>query len=714
MFQVGRFDPRAEEEDLRKKKRAKKNKKRKRKLSHDGDKAKPTSTLRVIAPEAKPHKQPPAKQRTDEALDDLDLLVADPIELDPIEDAKQQDELVTVNGDDDDDDREPDAVSKKESQSNEGERDRASRTTATNTKSQSPEIATALYMSSLPIRQAAEMWGLAPFLVDNLEKDGYESFFPIQSLVIPDVIASDHHSRILRVRDICVGAPTGSGKTLAFCLPVLNALAPRQRQQQHQQIRRLRALIILPSRDLARQVHQVFVHYSQGSNLRIGLTIGQSDFQNEQHQLLVGSEVNDDDSGGNGADSRYYQHVLNPYNLDLALKAFPAGQRDSRKPVVLPRGGQSAVDVLVATPGRLVDHLDKTPGFTLQHLRYLVIDEADRLVSQSYHSFVRRIMASVHDPSEDAWRRLHGTTATCDDGSAIRVDPITWRRRQQERPESDGPFGSIHDAVCQKVQLRRLLFSATLTKDPQKLAGLGLVNPKHFDAHHLKVGGGSATRQYSMPPSLAEYTVECTAEQKPLILLAVLLEQLQQQQPTNDEGTIVAVFTCSVDSTHRLVRLLQLLWDAAGIGDASQVVEFSSALSQSQRSSIMQRCQNNLVSVVVCSDGMSRGMDIASVGTVVNYDVPRFAKTYVHRCGRTARAGRSGKAVSLLKGGQVGQFRKMRNLVEEPSRIKSMRVHKELVRDAFSHYRDCVHRLKAIIEAEEAGDLDKTGPLPDR
>ena len=76
----------------------------------------------------------------------------------------------------------------------------------------------------------------------------------------------------------------------------------------------------------------------------------------------------------------------------------------------------------------------------------------------------------------------------------------------------------------------------------------------------------------------------------------------------------------------------------------------------------MKRCNDvqDPVSVVICSDGMSRGMDIGFVSAVINYDIPGFAKTYVHRCGRTARAGKEGEAISLLKGkGQAGHFQKL-------------------------------------------------------
>jgi ATP-dependent RNA helicase DDX51/DBP6 len=105
-------------------------------------------------------------------------------------------------------------------------------------------------------------------------------------------------------------------------------------------------------------------------------------------------------------------------------------------------------------------------------------------------------------------------------------------------------------------------------------------------------------------------------------------------------------------------------------------------------------------------------MDIPSVSAVINYDVPIFAKTYVHRCGRTARAGKQGMAISLLKGGQVRQFQRMRNLIDDPSRVKEMTIKKDLVRDAVTHYRACVKALGEVIQAEEEGNLSTTNAIP--
>lgn len=603
------------------------------------------------------------------------------------------------------------------------------------------EISTALQLSRLPIRDAAKVWNLPSFLVSNLERDGYENFFPIQSLVIPDVIASERHSQI-RVRDICVSAPTGSGKSLAFVLPVLNALSSTT-------VRRLRALVVLPSRDLATQVYKVFKRYSEGSQLQVGLAIGQTDFEAEQKALILGStsykshavaDAREDD------DFVVLRHAFNPTNPKFAVEAFarsPGYFLEQQCPEGLgngissalstPLGGRSAVDILVATPGRLIDHLDKTPGFTLQHLRFLVIDEADRLLNQSYQGWIHRVTTAA--TSSNTIRHPTNPTdqATVRNGVSLALDPITWRKSMTNDRST-----SIAASVSRPVPLRKMLFSATLTRDPQKLASLGLVNPKHFDAHHLNVkagmearGGGmgmdrhvhASTQRYSVPPSLSEHKLVCTAEQKPLVLMALLLQHISEaRQIKNGLGNMVVVFTSSLDSTHRLARLLQLLWSAAGYGPATAIAEFSSALSQKQRSKLMRRCavpldssgeDQNRVSVIICSDGMSRGMDLPNVGAVINYDVPRYAKTYVHRCGRTARAGKKGRAISVLKGGQVGQFFKMRKLIDDPSRVEEMKLKKELVGGAIGVYQACMKALRGVIDAEESGDLEAAAPLTD-
>ena len=128
----------------------------------------------------------------------------------------------------------------------------------------------------------------------------------------------------------------------------------------------------------------------------------------------------------------------------------------------------------------------------------------------------------------------------------------------------------------------------------------------------------------------------------------------------------------------------------------------------------MKRCNDpndRSVSVLVCSDGMSRGMDLASCRAVIHYDVPGMAKTYVHRCGRTARAGQDGTAIALLKGkGQAGQFARLRRLIALPERVTKASVKTSLVRDVIPLYKHCVSRLREVLAAEDRNELKPTDP----
>ena len=624
----------------------------------------------------------------------------------------------------------------------------------------------AIHLSKLPISQVASSsyWNLPQFLVNNLKADSYTNFFPIQCMVIPDVIESERNAHIRGARDVCCHAPTGSGKTLSFVLPLLTALYNNNESSTDNNnasgvrgLRRLRALVVLPGRDLAKQVHDVFVRYAKGSNLKIGLAVGggkRSDLLNERRSLVVEkynesySEVRDDNgslirrkNGGNvesaAARTRY---AFDPTSIHAALDAFDGTTRKFNGLQVQPKnGGQSAVDILVATPGRLIDHLDSTPGFSLQHLRFLVIDEADRLVNQPYQNWVGRVLEASNAANKcNVSEYVKAPLQVAPDGKSFVIDPITHRHAggisglsksvTGEKDKTSSETGLISEVFGHPVPLRKMLFSATLTQDPQKLARLGLGNPKHYDANFLKrsaaqmdqnnegeVVSAAKAGRYFVPGGLVESMVECTAEQKPLVLLALLLVEEKNHTNTHkskeddtDSVNLSIVFTSSVDSTHRLARLLQLLWEAGGHGSSSAVVEFSSSISTKQRAAILRRCRSSdakhKVSVLVCSDGMSRGMDLPSVSAVINYDVPAFAKTYIHRCGRTARAGRVGRAINVLKGGQVSKFHKMRSLIDG-GLVKEERVKKDLIKGTLPVYKSCLRALKRVIEAEEKDEL---------
>ncbi|KNC80715.1 hypothetical protein SARC_06936 [Sphaeroforma arctica JP610] len=137
--------------------------------------------------------------------------------------------------------------------------------------------------------------------------------------------------------------------------------------------------------------------------------------------------------------------------------------------------------------------------------------------------------------------------------------------------------------------------------------------------------------------------VKCSPQEKPMVLLHMLLKLNFKK---------VLVFTSSVDSTHRLYLLLKLY---GGI----RVAEFSSGLSPTDRKRILQSFAQDKIDVLICSDAMSRGMDVSNVQYVVSYDAPSYIKTYIHRVGRTARAGRSGTAFTIVKRDEVKQFKQM-------------------------------------------------------
>ncbi|KAL3776231.1 hypothetical protein ACHAW5_008262 [Stephanodiscus triporus] len=777
MFNVVRFDPTAEERHAKiiseaKDKQKKRDNKRKAKISEvavgvhkctdviepikraknaDGD-----SSSSIPPPNESESSSAPSSS-DDEQDESTTLRVIAPSQ--PVSDAaRQRDKKRGAEEDEAIDDFDADVIASSHPSSQE-----KSGSTST-TRRDTSAIRRALRLSQLPIAEVAskQHWNLPPFLVRNLRADSYEKFFPIQCMVIPDVIESERNAHLQGARDVCCHAPTGSGKTLAFVLPLLTALYNETLEKSGARgLRRLRALVVLPGRDLAKQVYDVFVRYAKGSHIKIGLAVGggkkRSDLINERRSLVVEtyhegySEVRNDDGSfirrKNGglleSSSARIRYTFDPTSINAAFEAYDGTVRNDNCLQMCPKmGGRSAVDILIATPGRLIDHLDSTPGFTLQHLRFLVIDEADRLVNQPYQNWVGRVLeASNASNNFNISEYVKLPLQVAPDGMTLVIDPITHRSAGSgltlpvsgENDNSSSEAGLVSGMLGRPVPLRKMLFSATLTQDPQKLARLGLGNPKHYDANFLKrslhkvvgetVDDDAKAGRYFVPVGLAESMVECTADQKPLVLLALLLEEenslnlSKSGQYDAESVNLSIVFTSSVDSTHRLARLLQLLWEAGGYGRSSAVAEFSSSISAKQRAAILRRCRSSdskqKVSVLVCSDGMSRGMDLPSVSLVINYDVPAFAKTYVHRCGRTARAGREGKAVSVLKGGQVSKFRKMRSLIDGGS-VLTGGVKKDLIKGVLPVYKACVLTLKRVIDAEESGEILSSDPLDQR
>ncbi|KAH7101958.1 DEAD-domain-containing protein [Auriculariales sp. MPI-PUGE-AT-0066] len=421
---------------------------------------------------------------------------------------------------------------------------------------------------------------------------GIKELFAVQTALVPHLLpqtsAGVREAQAARVlyrpyellSDICVSAPTGSGKTLAYAIPIVEVLAPRI-------VMRLRALVVLPTRDLVAQVRETFESLAKGTGLRVGSITGAQSFAVEQAGLVdkkVGASM-----------------------------------------------GESKVDILICTPGRLIDHLDGTPGFTLTHLRFLVIDEADRLLAQSFQDWLARVRHAIEQPT--------GT-----DQPTILAPHLLPTL----------PMLPAHPALAPKPSAQKLLLSATLTRDPGRLNALGLVRPRYFvvtsapqaedamEVDDVDGEGEGVDEEFgaSLPTSLQERMVVCETADKPLVLAHLIGAE-------NDGQALV--FCKSVEAAARLATLLTSILKTASI----------LAYSSDAPRSVLERFRKGEVNVLVCSDLVSRGLDVASVRRVFSYDAPLDMRKYVHRAGRTARAGRTGEAWTLLETQEARHFKAM-------------------------------------------------------
>lgn len=224
--------------------------------------------------------------------------------------------------------------------------------------------------------------------------------------------------------------------------------------------------------------------------------------------------------------------------------------------------------IVVATPGRLLDHLENTKGFSLRGLKYLVMDEADRLL--------------------------------------------------------DMDFGPILDKILKVLPRERhtYLFSATLSSKVESLQRASLSNP-------LRVSISSS--KYQTVSTLMQSYLFIPHKFKDLHLIYLLNEFA---------GQSAIVFARTVHECQRLSFLLRAL----GFG----AIPLHGQLSQSARLGALNKFRSRSRDILVATDVAARGLDIPSVDIVLNYDLPSDSKTYVHRVGRTARAGKSGMAFSFL------------------------------------------------------------------
>ncbi|XP_041504166.1 ATP-dependent RNA helicase DDX51 isoform X2 [Microtus oregoni] len=457
-----------------------------------------------------------------------------------------------------------------------------------------------------------------PDLQKQLRANGISSYFPVQAAVIPALLESADSGFLVgrggyQPSDLCVSAPTGSGKTLAFVVPVVQALL-------HRVVCHIRALVVLPTKELAQQVSKVFNIYTDTTPLRVALVTGQKSLAKEQESLV--------------------QKTVDGYRC--------------------------LADIVVATPGRLVDHIDQTPGFSLQQLRFLIIDEADRMIDSMHQSWLPRVVAAAFYSA--------GPSGSC----------ALLQRTQ--------PQAVTAASTCSpQMPLQKLLFSATLTQNPEKLQRLGLYQPRLFSTKLGHSGpkdtvemDGNFGGKYTFPVGLTHHYVPCKLSSKPLIVLHLVLGM---------NFSRALCFTNSRENSHRLFLLTQ------AFGGVS-VAEFSSRYGPGQRKKILKQFEQGKIQLLISTDATARGIDVQGVELVINYDAPQYLRTYVHRVGRTARAGKTGQAFTLLLKVQERKFLQMVSEAGVPE-VAHHEIPRELLQPLVPHYEMALSQLEKIVKEEQ-------------
>ncbi len=364
---------------------------------------------------------------------------------------------------------------------------------------------------------------LAEPIVRAIAKEGYTTPTPIQTKAIPEVLAG---------KDVLGCAQTGTGKTGAFAMPILHRLGasparPARHNRKGTRAGRPRALVLCPTRELATQIFESFRAYGRNLPLRHVVVFGGVSQARQVRELRAGT------------------------------------------------------DVLVATPGRLLDLIGQGL-IDLSVVEVLVLDEADRMLDMGFIHDIRRV-----------------------------VDRMPARRQA-------------------------LLFSATMPGEIRRLANTILHQPVF-----VQVAPEASTAQ-----GIAQSVYMVARQDK-----ATLLARLLRREAVNR----TLVFTRTKYGADKLVKTLR----RSGI--AAEAIHGNKT--QNARTRALQDFKSGRTPVLVATDIASRGIDVDEITHVINFDMPNIAETYIHRIGRTARAGASGIAVSFCDHEELDHLRAIERLI---------------------------------------------------
>ena len=362
---------------------------------------------------------------------------------------------------------------------------------------------------------------LSPELLRAVVDQGYTEATPIQVQAIPAILAG---------KDIMGCAQTGTGKTAGFTLPLLQLLAPHASSSTSPARHPVRALVLVPTRELAAQVEESVRTYGKYVPLRAAVVYGGIDIKPQ-------------------------------------IKALHAG-----------------VEIVVATPGRLLDHLEQK-SINLSQVQILVLDEADRMLDMGFLPDLKRILSVL------------------------------------------------------PAQRQTLMFSATFSEEIKKLANQIMHSPTMIEVARRNAPSELVTHSAYEIPAGHKHA-----------LLAHLIRTRDMQQ--------VLIFTRKKIDADRLSRQLQK--------DGLLATAIHSDRSQAERTIALEEFKTGKAKILVATEVAARGLDIDQLPFVINYELPHTPEDYVHRIGRTGRAGMTGEAISLVSPDEMEYLVNIEKLLKRP------------------------------------------------
>lgn len=341
----------------------------------------------------------------------------------------------------------------------------------------------------------------------------------------PSVIQEKAIPLVLKGKDLLASAQTGTGKTAGFTLPLLQLLA----DSKHPKYRPIRALILTPTRELAAQIQENILAYSK--------------------------------------------------YLDIRSTVIFGGVKPQKQIDAIRRG----VDILVATPGRLLD-LESQGKLSLSRVDFLVLDEADRMLDMGFQRDINKILA------------------------------LLPKKRQN------------------------LLFSATFSKEIKQLAGKFLHHPEMVEA----------APQNSTVDKIIQKAYRTDKSSKTGLIIKLIIDGNWQQ---------VLVFTRTKHGANKLCKKM--------ISSKIQAAAIHGNKSQAARTKALAGFKDGSIRVLVATDIAARGLDIPLLPHVINFELPNIAEDYVHRIGRTGRAGANGEAISLVSSDEIAYQKAIEKLLKQ-------------------------------------------------